>query len=254
MKSNPFSLAFLVFVAIAIMPVGCRDDHAAPGPSKGVSVTVLDDARVAEQEKAAAVARKDAAEARLAAQKAENELNLGKEAGKASLARAAVSVGWVGAVVFAASLAGLIVGQFVGGIARKTCYLGFAVAAGCIWLRFFILAHGYFVSETVSWVVLIALGVVVAVLGAVGVRFAWDTWNAHSLLAKRASQGADGADGIAILPVPLSVKSALHDAWNAVRAAPTTPPSPAAAIAVADAQSLLQKFKLPVPSEAPATA
>lgn len=228
-------------------PPAALSDEESVSRAEAARIKAEADRRAAEAarlkaEREAANEREEAAKAKQAAQEAENDLRLGREAGRASIAQAATGVGWFGGLVAVASVVGLIGSSFFGGIGRKTALFGLAAAAGCIVVRYFLIVYGVIASETVSWCLI--LGAAGTALFAVLMlaRYAVKTWNAQGLANKRAAQGATAMDAFALLPVPKSVKGALDDAWEYMRG-----PGDGDPLSESQAKRLLETYRLPVP-------
>lgn len=165
-------------------------------------------------------------------------VDLGREAGKRSLANAAAAVGWISGTLMLAGVLGLVAGAFFGGIGRRSALMGVAVGLGGFWVRYFILAHGYLVSESLSWIVIFAILVVGPVVGFLALRAHWDGVVARRLAEKRADRGESGLDAISKLAVPQKVRSRLADEWEAIRSGNPVGSS-----------GLLERFRLAIPDE-----
>lgn len=168
------------------------------------------------------------------------EAELGKAAAKRYLAQTAGWMRRVSVLVILASVAGLIVGGFFGGVGRRGCLFALAVGVGGLWLGYFIVAHGYLVGEFISWCAMAAIGVALPLALYVVGRGQWDAHVGRKLAAKRAEQGIVPLDAISKLAVPQSTRSKLADAATLILSGGGDEASRL------DAASILRKFRVSV--------
>lgn len=139
---------------------------------------------------------------------------LGKEAAKDSIANWAVWIGRVGYVVMGIGIAVAVFAALRGGLSLMRPLGVAGVGAACLFARFFLLAHGYFVSETIS----IGLIVVLFAAMAIGVwmlgHWLWERRTGIKLAKKAVARGVVGVDALAKLPVRQKTRSKLADAWT----------------------------------------
>lgn len=199
---------------------------------KGEAEAVFESA--AESETSAAMARVSEEKARLAAADAA----LGKAAAKESLATAARWVGRASYVFMFMAFVGAFLAVMSGGIALIKCLMLGGIGAAGVFVQFFILAHGYVVSEAISWVIMAAIPITALWFGVAAVRGQWDAKVARGLAVKRLEAGESPRDALMKLPVGKGMKKKLDDAWESVRVAVNKPE---------DKIKLLERFGLPVP-------
>lgn len=168
---------------------------------------------------------------------------LGKDEAKRSLARAATAIGWLSGLLGFLGVVALIAGSMFGGMGRKPAVVAIGVCIAGFWLRYFILAHGYFVSEVLSWGVIVALLLVAPLIGGYALYNNWRAKNARGLFVQRVESGESPRDAIALMPVKRAIKSELDDATKLLQSGA----SDVAENVKAEAVRLLQRFKLPVP-------
>ena len=244
----------LICSCIAVALLGCRGESETYRPSDRPAARASDpesQARAARAEADADNARLEAAEARRKAEKAENDLRLGREAGRASLVSAARAVGIFGGAAASLGVIGLVAGTFFGGVGRKTCLMMILCSGGCVLVRFFIIVYGYAVSQALCWIFIVALVAGTGLCLLIAGRYGISLWTAHGLARKRADNGQDAADAIALLPVPRGLKGPIHDAWEYL--ADSGPGDP---LVEQSARRLLSRFRLPIPAagaDAPAS-
>lgn len=197
----------------------------------------------AQAEAAKSEALAAAAKAAREAQEAANELNLGKAAAHASIAKAAGRVGILGFMTGAGAVLVLVFGAFFGGIGRTPALVCLGASAGCVWLEFFLRRYGVIVSEGISWTIMV--GAAAAAIGAAAWAgsHAYRLVNARGLAKKRAANGQDAADAIALMPVSRPIKKALHDAYTYL-----LDPATGDALSEAQAEAALKKYGIPTPT------
>jgi hypothetical protein len=199
---------------------------------------------IAEHAKRAEIAKAqmEATAAKMAAQKAQNELKSGKEAAKSSLITAATWVGWFGGLVALGAGVGIVISILSGRVALGRCVMALGVSAASMLVRFFILAYGYAVSMTACWIILVALAGLTVFFGVLGIQALYRLWNARQLAHKRASDGDDARDAFALMPIRKSLKGPLHDAYEYLR-----DPAPGDSLVERNARRLLAHYRLPLP-------
>jgi uncharacterized membrane protein len=178
---------------------------------------------------------------RIARELKDAEKSLGRAAGRRLIARAAWGILSLSALIGVGSVAMLFVGGAIG-IARGQAFTGFIVAGAGLIAGYFVTVYGVIFSEIVCWAVMIGLGAAGIVAGVLFVRAYLDTRTAKTLLIKRAANGESAKDAIQRLPVPLSIKKRLDNAWDKLRDF-----SSDSAADTIEAKGLLERFNLPLP-------
>lgn len=168
---------------------------------------------------------------------------LGKDEAKRSLARAATAIGWLSGLLGVLGVIALIAGSMFGGMGRKPAVVAIGVCIAGFWLRYFILAHGYFISEALSWVVIGLLLIVGPLVGGYALYNNWRAKNARGLFVKRVENGESPRDAIGLMPLKQEIKSELDDATKLLQ----TRAGSLVTAAHTEAEELLKRFKLPVP-------
>lgn len=195
--------------------------------------------------KSTAAAAIDSLKDQVELDKLKTEAQLGRDAGKRMLARAAQAVGWFSAFLAVISVASLILGSYFGGFGRKSALMGLAIAAAGIPLAYFITVYGYVVSEAICWVALIGIFAVALPLGCWMGYTQFRAWNARQLSSKRADEGGPAKDVFYALPVSKAKKSELDDHWDTARDPSASVSDRLVSIAA------LAKYKLSIPQLKP---
>lgn len=140
--------------------------------------------------------------------------DIGKEAAKRSIASWAT---WIGRMGYFTVAAGIVLGIFAalrGGLSFGRPISVAGVGAACLFARFFLLAHGYFVSESISWALMLALFSAMAIGVWMLGHWLWERRRGIKLAEKRVAEGVVGVDAVAMLPVGQKTRRKLATAWH----------------------------------------
>jgi hypothetical protein len=165
--------------------------------------------------------------------------DIGTEAAKRSIATWAT---WIGRMGYFTVAAGILLGIFSalrGGLSLGRPLGVAAVGTICLFARFFLLAHGYFVSESISWALMLALFAAMAIGVWMLGHWLWERRTGIKLAEKRVAEGVVGVDAVAMLPVGQKTRRKLASAWHEfVSDEPVVPTY---------TPSLFRRHSLPVP-------